>query len=69
MHKVENLSDSESVTIKELRINFGITQAQLSEMTGIPVRTISKWESGCRTPAPYIAGLIRAKLESEIQRS
>ncbi len=31
--------------IKEMRQNFGYTQKQFSEITGIPKRTVEDWEA------------------------
>ncbi len=69
MHINEKVRDGNDLSIKELRLHYGITQVQLSEITGIPKRTISNWETGERTPAPYITPLISAKLELEFLRS
>ena len=69
MHEVELSPYTKEVTIKELRVYYGITQEQLSKITGIPKRTIGNWESGSRSPAPYITELVRAKLELEAQKS
>ncbi|MBP3854044.1 MAG: helix-turn-helix transcriptional regulator [Ruminiclostridium sp.] len=69
MHINEKVRDGNDLSIKELRLHYGITQVQLSEITGIPKRTISNWETGERTPAPYITSLISAKLELEFLRS
>ena len=50
------------MTIKELRKQYNITQAKLSEITGIPARTIGDWETETRMPAPYIPELVACKL-------
>ena len=55
------------MTIKEIRERYNLTQEKLSELTGIPKRTIENWESGNRKPADYIPGLIQARLEQLIQ--
>lgn len=49
--------------MKELRKKYGLTQKQLSEITGIPVRTIQNWEGGQRKCPQYVADLIKFKLE------
>lgn len=49
--------------MKELRKKYGLTQKQLSEITGIPVRTIQNWEGGQRKCPTYVADLIKFKLE------
>lgn len=50
--------------MKELRIKYNLTQKQLSEVTGIPVRTIQNWEGGQRKCPEYIIELIKFKLEN-----
>ena len=49
--------------MKELRKKYNLTQKQLSEITGIPVRTIQNWEGGQRKCPPYVAHLVKFKLE------
>lgn len=49
--------------IKKARLNANLTQRKMSELLGIPIRTISNWESGCRTCPDYVARLIIGKLE------
>lgn len=51
------------MTIKEARHIVGLTQRQLSDLLEIPLRTIENWESGVRTPPPYVEKLIVEKLE------
>ena len=36
------------------------------EITGIPERTMQNWLKGYRTPAPYMVGLIQAKLDQQL---
>lgn len=50
--------------IKQLRLEHKLTQAKLSQITGIPVRTLQNWEGGQRPAPEYMFGLIKAKLES-----
>lgn len=50
------------MTIKEIREKYHLTQAMLSQITGIPLRTIENWESGCRKHPPYIPDLVEAKV-------
>jgi transcriptional regulator with XRE-family HTH domain len=49
-------------TIKTERIKNGLTQEQLSNMTGVPVRTIQNWESGIRKCPGYVEKMILDKL-------
>ena len=44
--------------IKEIREEKGITQKQMSEELGIPVRTLQDWEAGKRKPPAYVMSLI-----------
>ena len=50
--------------IKEARIAAGLTQKQMSDLFEIPLRTIESWESGARTPPPYVEKLIVEKLQT-----
>ena len=52
------------MTIKEARLAAGLTQKAMSEMLGIPKRTIEEWEAGKRTPPTYVEKLVVEKLES-----
>ena len=49
-------------TIKSERTRLGLTQKQLSEITGIPQRTIEDWEGGQRKSPPYVEKMILDKL-------
>lgn len=44
--------------IKQLRSKYGLTQKTLSELTGIPKRTIENWEGGQRTPPDWVLTLL-----------
>lgn len=46
------------LTVKEIRVNAGLTQKELSELTKIPKRTIENWEGGKRTPSDWILLLL-----------
>ena len=52
------------MTIKEARLVAGLTQKGMSEMLGIPKRTIEEWEAGKRTPPTYVEKLVVEKLET-----
>lgn len=45
--------------IKEMRKNFGFTQKQFSEITGIPKRTIEDWETEKRHPPEWLPKMIK----------
>lgn len=55
------------MNIKEIREKFGLSQAKLSFITGIPKRTIENWEGSSqgssRTPPDYMPDLVLAKVE------
>lgn len=50
------------MTIKEARIRHGLTQTQLSNITGIPFRTIQNWEGGQRKCPTYVENMVVEKL-------
>ena len=37
--------------LKELRLQHGLTQAQLGEKVGVKQNTFTNWENGKRTPS------------------
>lgn len=45
------------------RKKAGLTQAQLSELLGIPKRTIENWEACVNVPAEYTENIILQRLE------
>lgn len=51
------------MTIKEIREKYNLTQKRLSELTGIPKRSIENWENGSRAVKDYLPDLIEAKLK------
>jgi transcriptional regulator with XRE-family HTH domain len=53
------------MNIKESRINHGLTQKQLSEITGIPERTIQNWEGGQRKCPDYVEKMVLDTLEQK----
>lgn len=52
------------LTIKNIREKFNLTQKSMSEITGIPTRTIEDWESGKRKATDYLINLIAFYLEN-----
>ena len=52
------------MTIKEARLQAGLTQQQMSDLFEIPKRTIENWEAGDRKPPAYVEKLIVDKLLS-----
>ena len=53
------------MNIKELRITHGLTQKQLSGITGIPERTIQNWEGGQRKCPDYVEKMVLDTLEQK----
>lgn len=49
--------------IKEARQQLGITQQKLSDLLGIPKRTIENWEAGSRKPPQWAERLILEKMK------
>ena len=54
--------------IKESRLEAGLTQQKMSDLTGIPKRTIEDWEAGRRTPPSYVERLVIKELK-EIKKA
>ena len=50
--------------IKQARTEAGLTQREMSDALGIPLRTIQCWEEGTRTPAPWIEKLVVKELKT-----
>lgn len=59
---VEGRELTEPELWKALRKVYGLTQAKMSEITGIPARTLQDWENGRRSPAEYMLDLVESKL-------
>ena len=51
--------------LKEARATAGITQQKMADRMLIPKRTIEKWETGERTPPPYVQRFVLNELESK----
>lgn len=52
------------MNIKEAREAAGLERKELSNLLGIPYRTIQNWELGLRTPEPWLEKLLIEKIES-----
>ena len=55
--------------IRELRDQTGLTQKAFSEMYGIPVSTLRKWEQGESSPPDYVIRLLARAIRPESQGS
>lgn len=53
------------VSVKDLRLRCGLSQARFAALTGIPRRTIENWECGRVSPAPYLVELLEYWLTHE----
>lgn len=51
--------------IKAERIKCGLTIKQVSEMTGVPYRTLQNWEAGVRRCPDYVERLVLEKIKAE----
>lgn len=55
------------MTIKELRAMTGLSQAAFAAKYNIPKRSIENWESGSRTPPPYLSELLEKAIKYDMQ--
>lgn len=63
MGGIIKLGDNMDFILKEERVEYGITQKELSEITDIPLRTIENWESGKRHPSKWVEKLLKSYLK------
>jgi transcriptional regulator with XRE-family HTH domain len=56
------------MTILEARKEAGLTQKQVFELIGVPVRTLQNWENGIRVCPQYVEDLLVEKLLSLKER-
>lgn len=54
--------------IRQARIQHGLTQQQLSDLTGIPFRTIQNWEGGQRKCPEYVERMVLDLLDQKFNR-
>ena len=59
----------QTVTIKQARELWGITQQQMSDLLGIPKRTIENWEGGVNNPPTWAEKLIVAEIMRRVNRA
>lgn len=52
------------MTIKEAREEAGLTQKQVHDLVGVPIRTLQNWENGVRVCPQYVEDLLIEKLLS-----
>lgn len=51
---------------RKLRQISGLTQAKFAQEYGVPPRTLEKWDTGKRTPPPYVIELLAADVITEL---
>lgn len=51
--------------IKDTRMKYGLTQKQVSDLTGVPKRTIENWEAGIRKCPDYVTKMIVNTIEQK----
>lgn len=51
-------------TLKRVRAAAGLSQQGMADRMLIPKRTIEKWETGERTPPPYVQRFVLNELEA-----
>ena len=44
--------------IKETRLKYGLTIKQVSDLTGVPYRSLQNWEAGVRKCPDYVSKMI-----------
>lgn len=54
--------------IRNTRIKYGLTQEQLSNLTGIPHRTIQNWEGGQRKCPEYLENMVVNLLDQKFSK-
>lgn len=58
------MTDNFAQALKEARAATGMSQQGMADRMLIPKRTIEKWETGERTPPPYVQRFVLNELES-----
>ncbi len=56
------------MSLKDERLNAGLTQKEMSDIMQIPMRTIGSWEDGSRKCPPYVERLIVKELREIAQK-
>lgn len=58
------MTDNFAQALKSARAATGLSQQGMADRMLIPKRTIEKWETGERTPPPYVQRFVLNELES-----
>ncbi len=56
------------MSLKDERLNAGLTQKEMSDIMQIPLRTIGSWEDGSRKCPPYVERLVIKELREIAQK-
>lgn len=56
------------MSLKDERLNAGLTQKEMSDIMQIPMRTIGSWEDGSRKCPPYVERLVIKELREIAQK-
>lgn len=59
----EKVWENHELSLKQARINAGLSQQKMSNLLEIPKKTIEAWEGGTRKPPKYVEKLVIEKLE------
>lgn len=53
------------MSIKDMRLQTGLSQSKFAKLLDIPVANIQKWEQGVCNPPEYVIGMIERILKLE----
>ena len=62
---IEEGTENDPATLKEIRTLLGISRAELSRRYGIPVRTLEDWEAGKRIPPEWLMKLLERVIKED----
>lgn len=62
------MSQTFAENLKIARSNTGMTQQAVADLMLIPKRTIEAWETGDRTPPPYVQRFVLNELETHTKQ-
>lgn len=67
-HEMSPMLGMKYLGIRDARIQHGLTQQQLADLTGIPHRTIQNWEGGQRKCPEYVENMILNLLDQKFNQ-
>lgn len=62
------MEESFGEKLRKTREEVGLSQRKVAEQMLIPARTYEKWETGVRTPPPYVQRFVLNELEQLIDK-